>query len=183
MDKIQLTKEQIGQIVAGVLFGGLFIYGYLFYFWLPTAKKIEDNTKKVAAIEADINKAKMQKAKYKDLEAKLVSLKAEKEAAQKKLPRERKLPDLLRTITTLSKKYRVNVQGITPSGSAPVEYFTRVSYVLTVKGNYHDIGRFLTALGLEERIMTSENLNMSATVGADTSVSAQFTLVAYQYNG
>ncbi len=183
MDKIQLTKEQIGQIVAGVLFGGLFIYGYLFYFWLPTSKKIEDNTKKIASMESDINKARMQKAKYKDLTAKLESLKEEKEAAQKKLPRERKLPDLLRTITALSRKYRVNVQAITPAGSAPVEYFTRVSYLISLKGNYNDIGRFLTALGLEERIMTSENLGMTATVGADTSVNAQFTLVAYQYNG
>jgi Tfp pilus assembly protein PilO len=77
----------------------------------------------------------------------------------------------------------VSVQSITPSGSAPVEYFTRVSYAITLKGNYHDVGRFLTALGLEERIMTSENLTMTATPGVETSVSAQFTLVAYQYNG
>ncbi|OGR69263.1 MAG: hypothetical protein A2081_05445 [Elusimicrobia bacterium GWC2_61_19] len=183
MDKIKLTKEQLGQIFAGVLFGGLFIYGYLFYFWLPTARKIEENTRKVASMEADINKAKMQKAKYKDLEAKLASLRSEKEAAEKKLPRDRKLPDLLRTITALSRKYKVNIQSINPSGSAPVEYFTRVSYVISLSGNYNDIGRFLTALGLEERIMTSEGLNMSASAGAETSVTAQFTLVAYQYNG
>ncbi|OGR52542.1 MAG: hypothetical protein A2049_11370 [Elusimicrobia bacterium GWA2_62_23] len=183
MDKIQLTKEQMGQIAAGLLFGGLFIYGYLFYFWLPTAKKIEENTKKVATIEADINKAKMQKAKYKNLEAKLVSLREEKDAAQKKLPRDRKLPDLLRTITALSKKHKINVQAITPAGSAPVEYFTRVSYIISLKGNYHDVGRFLTALGLEERIMTSENLTMGATNAPEASVNAQFTLVAYQYNG
>jgi type IV pilus assembly protein PilO len=183
MNKIQLTKEQMGQIAAGLLFGGLFIYGYLFYFWLPTAKKIEENTKKVASIESDINKAKMQKAKYKNLEAKLASLREEKDAAQKKLPRDRKLPDLLRTITALSRKHRINVQAITPAGSAPVEYFTRVSYIISLKGNYHDVGRFLTALGLEERIMTSENLTMSPTNAPEASVSAQFTLVAYQYNG
>jgi type IV pilus assembly protein PilO len=183
MNEIKLTKEQLGQIVAGVLFGGLFIYGYLFYFWLPTAKTIEVNTKKVAAMESDINKARMQKAKYKDLESKLASLRAEKEAAEKKLPRDRKLPDLLRTITALSRKYRVDIQSITPSGTSPVEYFTRTSYIISLKGNYHDVGRFLTALGLEERIMTSENLNLSGTPSADTSVNAQFTLVAYQYNG
>jgi len=183
MKNIQLTKEQMGQVAAGVLFSGLFIYSYLVYFWLPTAKKVEDNTKKIASIESDINKARIQKAKYKDLESKLASLRAEKEAAQKKLPKERKLPDLLRTITTLSKKYRVNISGITPSGSSPVEYFTKVTYIITLKGNYHDVGRFLTALGLEERIMTSENLTMSATNAADASVTATFTLAAYQYNG
>jgi type IV pilus assembly protein PilO len=183
MKNIQLTKEQMGQLAAGVLFGGLFIYGYLFYFWLPTAKKIDENTKKITSIEADINKARMQKAKYKDLEAKLASLREEKEAAQKKLPKERKLPDLLRTITTLSKKYKVNITGITPSGSKPVEYFTKVSYAITLKGNYHDVARFLTALGMEERIMTSENLSIAGTNQPEASVTGSFTLAAYQYNG
>jgi len=183
MNKIQLTKEQIGQVVAGVLFGGLFLYVYLFYFWLPTAKTIEANTKKVASMEADISKAKMQKAKYKNLEAKLASLREEKEAAEKKLPHERKLPDLLRTITTLSRKYKVSILSITPGSGSQVEYFTRVSYSISMKGNYGDIARFLTAIGMEERIMTSENLVMTATPGEETSVSAQFVLVAYQYNG
>ncbi len=183
MNKIQLTKEQIGQIVAGVLFGGLFLYAYLFYFWLPTAKKIDENSHKIASMESDIGRAKIQKAKYKDLELKLDSLRAEKEAAQKKLPRERKLPDLLRTITALSRQYNVDIQSITPAGSAQVEYFNRVSYSISLKGDYASIGRFLTALGLEERILTSENLTITATPGAAASASASFTLVAYQYNG
>ncbi len=183
MGKIQLTKEQIGQLAAGVLFGGLFIFAYLQYFWLPTSRKIEENSQKVASINSDIKKAKEQKAKYKDLEAKLASLKAEREAAVKKLPNERRIPDLLRTVTTLSKKYKVSVTAITPAGQSKVEYFTKVNYSITLKGNYHDVGRFLTALGLEERILTSENLNMSASGSAESSVNATFTLVAYQYNG
>jgi len=183
MKNIQLTKEQMGQVAAAVLFSALFIYFYLFYFWLPTAKKIDENSKQIASIESDIGRARTQKAKYKDLEAKLASLQAEKEAAQKKLPRERKLPDLLRTMTTLSKKYRVSIVSFTPNGSAPVDYFTKVSYQISLKGNYHDVARFITAIGLEERIMTCENLNLTATVGADTSATATFTLAAYQYNG
>lgn len=183
MANVQLTKEQMGQIVAGVLFGGLFLYVYLFYFWLPTSKSIQENSQKVASIESDINKAKMQKAKYKDLEAKLAAVKAEKDAAEKKLPRDKKLPDLLRTITTLSRKYKVTITNINPTGTAKVEYFTKVTYQIGLKGNYHDIARFLTAIGLEERIMTSEGLNLTATTGGETSGNASFTLAAYQYNG
>lgn len=182
MANVQLTKEQMGQVVAGVLFGGLFLYLYLFWFWLPTSKKIDESSQKVAAIESDINNARRQKAKYKDLEAKLTEVKAEKDAAEKKLPHDKKLPDLLRTITTLSRKYRVSITNINPSGSAKVEYFTKNTYQISLKGNYHDIARFLTAIGLEERIMTSENLNLNAGPG-EYSGSASFTLAAYQYNG
>lgn len=183
MNQIQLTKEQIGQIAAGVLFGGLFIFAYLQYFWLPTARTITENSQKVASMETDINNAKKQKAKYTNLEAKLVSLRAEREAAVKKLPNERRIPDLLRTITALSRKYKVSITAITPSGQSKVEYFTKVNYGISLRGNYHDVGRFLTALGLEERILTSENLVLSGTSGSETSVNAQFTLAAYQYNG
>ncbi|OGS14080.1 MAG: hypothetical protein A2234_09790 [Elusimicrobia bacterium RIFOXYA2_FULL_58_8] len=183
MKKIQLTKDQITQLVAGVFFGGLFIYGYLAYFWLPLGKKIDESKNKVATIEADIANAKAQKAKYKNLEAKLASLQMDKDAAQKKLPRERKLPDLIRTITDLSKKHNVRVQAISPAGSAQVEYFLKVSYSLSVAGNYHDVGRFLTALGVEERILTSENLAITGTAGAESTMTATFILVAYQYNG
>lgn len=183
MNKIQLTKEQMAQIGAGILFGGLFIGLYVYYFWLPTAKKIEENTAKVEVMNRDIENAKRQKAKYKDLEGKLESLKLEREAAVKKLPSERKIPDLIRTVTRLSRKYKVNVTAINPTGQSKVEYFTKVTYTIMLRGNYHDVGRFLTALGLEERIMTSENLNLTGTGNPEASVNATFTLAAYQYNG
>ena len=183
MKTIQLNKEQMGQAAAAALFSVLFIYVYLVYFWLPLGKTITEKTRKVAEIESDIINAKAQKAKYKNLEAKLTELQLEKDAAQKKLPRERKLPDLIRTITELSKKYKVNVTSISPAGNSQVEYFLKVSYTISVNGNYHDLGRFLTAIGIEERILTPENLSMRATANPVASVDASFTLVAYQYNG
>lgn len=183
MGKIQFTKEQWGQLAAGALFGGLFIYIYAVYFWMPISAKIEANSKKAASMESDISMAKMQKAKYKNLEAKLSSLKAEKEAAQKKLPGERRLPDLLKTLTALSKKYKVEFQNITPGGITRGEYFTKAAYLITAKGDYHSLGRFLTALGMEERILTMEGLILSGTPAEATSASATFTLLAYQYNG
>ena len=183
MNQMKLTKEQMIQIAAGALFGGLFIFVYLSYFWMPLSKTISENTGKIASMESDINKARMQKAKYKDLEAKLESLKSQKDAAQKKLPKDRKLPDLLRTITDLSKKYKVTIQSIGSPTTGKETYFIKASYQMSVLCDYHSLGRFMTALGLEERILTMENLSITGTPGSDNSVSATFTLVAYQYNG
>ena len=170
-------------MIAGVLFGGLFVYAYLVYFWLPISKTIEENNKKIASMESDISNAKKLKAKYKDLELKLVSLQLEKEAAQKKLPKDRKFPDLLRTITDLGKRHKVNIRSITPTGSTKEAYFLKVSYQMSVTCDYHALGRFMTALGLEERILSTENLSITGTPNSDSSVSASFTLVAYQYSG
>ncbi|MBU2573771.1 MAG: type 4a pilus biogenesis protein PilO [Elusimicrobia bacterium] len=180
---MKLTKDQITKIAGITLFSALFGYVYVVYFWLPTAKKIDENSKKAASIQSDIDKAKMQKAKCPNLEATLAALDAQKEAAQKKLPTGKKVPELLRTLTDLSKKYKVNIKSITPGATIREEYFIKAAYTISVTGNYHSLGRFLTALGLEERILTMENLNISGTPGADTSISANFRLIAYQYSG
>ena len=183
MNKLQLTKDQITKIVGIAMFSALLGYLYVVYFWLPTAKKIGENSKKIAAIQSDIDKAKAQKAKCNNLESTLAGLQVQKEAAQKKLPTGKKIPDLLMTLTDLSKKYKVDIKSITPGSSIREEYFTKASYAITVAGDYHSLGRFLTALGLEERILTMENLNIAGTPGGATSVSANFTLIAYQYSG
>lgn len=184
MKNLQLTKEQIQKIAAAVVVGGLAVYSYVSYFWLPLSKKISENNAKIEAIDKDITNAKRQKEKFKDLEAELGSLRIEKEAAQKKLPAEKKFPDLLRTLTDLSKKYNISIQAINPAGSAQIEYFTKVSYSLSVRGTYHSLGRFVTAIGIQERILSIENITMSASPGQDGStISANFTLVAYQYSG
>ncbi|OGS53566.1 MAG: hypothetical protein A3J79_07285 [Elusimicrobia bacterium RIFOXYB2_FULL_62_6] len=178
---MKLNKDQITKIVGITMFSVLFGYVYVVYFWLPTSKKIGENSKKVEAIQNDIDKAKAAKAKCKNLEKTLADLSAQKEAAQKKLPTGKKVPDLLRTLTDLSKKHRVSIKLISPLTTVREEYFMKASYTIAVSGEYHAIGRFLTALGLEERILTMENLVLSG--GGDTVVNANFILIAYQYNG
>lgn len=182
MNNIQLSNEQLGKIAAGVLMSGLLIYVYAFYFWIPVTKTITDNSAKSSAMERDIASAKAQKASCPDLEAKLAGLKEDKEEVRQMLPGERQFPDLIKTLTSLSKKYKVVLGNITPGGSAPGEYFTKTSYQISASGDYHAIGRFLTALGLEVRIMTIENLLLTATPGSGSSATAAFTLVTYQYN-
>lgn len=183
MKELKLTKDQITQIVAFLFFGGLLVFLYLNFFWLPLGKKIGEGRNKIASIESDIAKAKALKAKYKNLEAKLAELQVEKEAAQKKLPRERKFPDLLKTLDRLAKKHKIDVLSVSQPAASQVEYFVKVSYSVSVSGNYHSMGRFLTDLALEERILSTENLLLNSAITEQTSLNATFTLVAYQYNG
>ena len=183
MKEIKLSKDQITQLVAGVFFMGLFGYFYVGYFWLPLSKKIGENTKKVATIEKDITKAKVKKAKYKNLEKKLAVLEIQKEAAQKKLPKEKKVPDLIRMLTYLGKKHNVSMTKIAPSAAKKERYFTKVAYNIVLKSDYHSFGKFLTALALEERILTMENVSIRGVNSDEYTIDVTFTLTSYQYSG
>ncbi|NLI10934.1 MAG: type 4a pilus biogenesis protein PilO [Elusimicrobia bacterium] len=179
----ELDKETLGKIIAGALFGGLFIYAYVAYFWMPYSKKIADNKVKLEKLEKDISSAKQIKAQFKNLQEKLEQLKIQKAEAEKKLPRDKKLPDLIRTLKSLSDKNSVKILFINPSSSSRDQYFTKVNYSMSVKGKYHDIGRFFAAIALEERILNVEDLVISQLDAAGDSCSVNFNLSAYQYGG
>jgi type IV pilus assembly protein PilO len=183
MKEIKLNKDQITQLVAGIFFAGLFGYFYVAYFWLPLSKKITENTKKVTNIEKDITKAKVKKAKYKNLEKKLAVLELQKTAAQKKLPKEKKVPDLIRMLTYLGKKHNVSMSTISPSAAKKERYFTKVAYRISLTSDYHSFGKFITALALEERILTMENVSITATTSNEYTIRVTFTLTSYQYSG
>ena len=181
MKNLQLTKEQITQIVAVIFFGGVFGYLYIAYFWIPTAKNIETKNRKISELQNKIDKAKRRDAQYKNLSAKLEQLKKDKEAAQKKLPRGKKIPDLIKKLTEISKKHHINIASISPGSSKKERYFLKVLYSISARGNYHDFGRFFAELALQERIFTLENVRINASSG-DYSASVTFSLVAYQYS-
>jgi Tfp pilus assembly protein PilO len=53
---------------------------------------------------------------------------------------------------------------------------------MTVRGRFHDIGRFLAAIALEERIFNVRDIAFPSPAGDGTMV-VTFTLVTYQYKG
>jgi len=179
----EINKEDLTKIIAGFLIGGFLIYLYVFYFWLPYSKKINNSKKEIEKIEKEIMNAKTIKAQFHNLQEKLSQLEVEKQNAQKKLPKEKKLPDLLNTIKKISDRYSVKIISINMQASTREQYFTKVNYSLSVKGNYHNIGRFFTAIACEERILNIENLTLSQIAEGNNTCVANFNLAAYQYGG
>jgi len=106
---MKLNKDQITKIVGITMFSVLFGYVYVVYFWLPTSKKIGENSKKVEAIQNDIDKAKA--AKYCEL-AKLSEQmeQAEKKKDQKKMDELSKKADEL--TDQLGPQYIALVEGL-----------------------------------------------------------------------
>ncbi|MFH1619148.1 MAG: type 4a pilus biogenesis protein PilO [bacterium] len=178
----ELTKEQI-QILSGiVLLSGFFIFGYFKYFWSPISIRISGAGKKLESVERDIQSAEAQEKRLEKLRKEVAELKLQREAAERRLPRTRNVPDLLYTLTDMARKYGVEIHSLVPKSVTKKQYFTEVSYAISAGGTYHSLGKFMTALGLSERIFSTQGLQMSAAPGADSTVSASFVVIAYMYN-
>ena len=183
MANIKLTKEQQQYLVAGVLFGGAFCYGYVAFFWLPISQKKAETRKKIEEVEAKIEKARRQAARLPRLEAELVDLNQRAEEAERRLPKKKSVPDILVTVSALAVKYRVTLLSFQPGGSATKQFFNELSYPVRIRGRFHDVGRFLAAVALEERIFNVQNVRYGESAGDLGEMAVDFTLISYQYKG
>lgn len=184
MAKIKLSKQQQQAIVAGVLILGGFGYSYFTFFWNPVSQKIAEAKKEIEEVDAKIEKATRQAARLPRLEKDLVDLNQQAVEAERRLPKKKSTPDILVTVTELAAKSHVILTNFTPGGTSGAKgTFNELNYPITVKGTFHNIGRFLASLSLEERIFNVQNVNYGAASDATGEMTVTFTLISYQYKG
>jgi type IV pilus assembly protein PilO len=179
---IQLTKQEQQYAAVGAFLAVALGFVYVKFFWLPIAQAKREASEKIEQIEAKIVKAKQQAARLKRLQDEIASLNERAVEAEKRLPKSKSVPDILLTLSALAQKNRVSIQSFTPGPMKTQQYFIELTYPLSIKGSYHNIGRFLAALALEERIFNVTNIAYPP-AGGDGEMTVTFTLLSYQYKG
>ena len=179
---IQLSKQQQQYLGVGAVLFLVFSGVYIKYFWLPIAAAKAEATEKIEQIEAKIVKAKQQAARLERLQAEIASLNERAAEAEKRLPKTKSVPDILLAISALAQKNRVVIQSFSPGAARSQTYFTELQYPLSIKGTYHNIGRFLAAVSLEERIFNIKDINYPS-ADATGEMTVTFVLLSYQYKG
>lgn len=179
---IQLSKQQQQYLGAGAIFICLFGFLYVKFFWLPISQSKTELSDKIAQIEAKITKAEAQASRLKRLQDELASLNQQAVEAEKRLPKSKSVPEILLALSRLAQKGRVTIQSFSPGPQKSQQYFIELNYPMTVRGSYHNIGRFFAAVALEERIFNVKDVVYPA-AGADGEMVVTFTLLTYQYKG
>jgi len=179
---IQLSKQQQQYIGVGAVLFVVFIGVYVKFFWLPIAQAKAEATAKIEEIEAKIVKAKQQAARLERLQAEIASLNERAAEAEKRLPKTKSVPDILLAISSLAQKNRVVIKSFSQGSQKSQTYFTELAYPLSIQGSYHNIGRFLAALALEERIFNVRDINYPS-ANAEGELTVTFMLLSYQYKG
>lgn len=179
---IQLSKQEQQYVGAGAIAALLVMGAYVKFFWLPVAAAKEEARQKIAAIEAKIDKAKKQAARLERLQQELNVLNEQAVQAELRLPRSKDVPNMLLTLSAVAQKQRVSLLTFAPGPVKQQQYFMELNYPVTIKGTYHNIGRFLAALALEQRIFNVQNITYPAPDGAGE-MTVSFTLLSYQYKG
>jgi type IV pilus assembly protein PilO len=99
----------------------------------------------------------------------LAQFKHEKEILERRLaqaltelPNEANIDDLIRSLAEIGTKSGLTINTIDPQAEQRQSFYAAIPIVMSVTGNYHEIGVFLDALSKLARIVNVTNIKMAS---------------------
>jgi type IV pilus assembly protein PilO len=153
--------KQRNALVLGILTVAFF---YLFwaYWYSPRRTEIEELTTQKEQLDLENRRAQRLSVRGgEDLEERLTQYEQHVFRLERLIPQEEEVAALLNDITAEARRTGVDLNNLEPQPEEAGAFYTRKTYELTVIGDYHDIGRFLSNIASLERIITPRDLDLS----------------------
>jgi type IV pilus assembly protein PilO len=162
---MDFKDPQIQKTIIVVIF--LAFIGYIFFFTSflpffnhPMHTKIASLSSEYEKMNAELEKARKTVGNLAKLEAEYDRLHDKWLAAQGLLPKEKEVADLLRKVTRVGNQAGVDFLLFEPQAPVPKEFITENPVKVTVRGEYHQLGIFLSKVANLDRIINVSNLHI-----------------------
>jgi type IV pilus assembly protein PilO len=126
---------------------------------------------KSRAMVADLARTRREMA---ELEARIAILKD-------RLPTERELPTLYRSLNDAGSQAGLGVALFQPREGQIKDYYVEIPIAVNAEGSYHQLGEFLERLARLPRVVTLREMRLASTNRSGRAVRAELTLATYQY--
>jgi type IV pilus assembly protein PilO len=156
------------QVQKGIIVGILcIIAGYVYFFTSflpffnhPMRAKIESLSSEYEKMSAELEKARKTVGNLAKLEAEYNRLHDKLIAAQGLLPKDKEVADLLRKVTRIGSQAGIDFLLFEPQAAVPKEFITENPVKVRVRGEYHQLGIFLSKVANLDRIVNVSNLTI-----------------------
>ena len=177
-----MTKQQ--KVMLGIL-GVLVFFMFYKYAYGPLGLKAKKIKNELVTKEAKLTVARERAARLDELKADYEALKVKVQIAEKKLPREKEIPRLLREITGAGRKFKIDISDFQPRTEEPQNYYISHPFAISMETKYHSLGYFLAEIGQYERIFHVKNLSLTPILEKEgeklKGITADFQLYTYTF--
>ncbi len=173
-------QQQRKLLIGLVPLLGLFGYWYFYH---------SGRKEKIAALESRLESLESKNAAARsrvqqggpELEKRLAEYELYIAKLEELVPESEEIPELLHAISVQAQQNGVEVARLTPHNPQPDGYYLLQTHDVAVLGKYHNVGRFLAAVGSLPRIVTPVNVVLTPRQGRDgtTEVQATFRIKTY----
>lgn len=157
-----INKAPLGQKVGAVAAVVVLLTAANWYFLVdPMQTQITQRQTQLRSLEDEL----IQKQ---SIANNLAQFKHEKEILERRLaqaltelPNEANVDDLIRSLSEIGNKSGLTINTIDPQSEQRQSFYAAIPIVMSVTGNYHEIGVFLDAVSKLARIVNVTNIKMS----------------------
>jgi len=173
----QERHKQIALLVGFLALAGM--WAFYDYWYNPRVMEIEGLQARLEQVEDQNRRAQVVAARGGvELEERLAIYQRHVQRLEELIPETEEVPALLNSIATEARRSRIDLGSLRPEPSAPGEFYDRQSYELAAVGEYHDIGRFLTAVASLPRIITPMDVEVEQHTGPNPRAEVENPVVA-----
>ncbi len=162
---MDFKDPQVQKSIITVIF--LAFIGYIFYFTSflpffnhPMRAKIASLSSEYEKMSAELEKARKTVGSLAKLEAEYDRLHDKWLAAQGLLPKEKEVADLLRKVTRVGNQAGIDFLLFEPQDPVQKEFITENPVKVKVRGEYHQLGIFLSKVANLDRIINVSSLHI-----------------------
>ncbi len=180
----QDPKQRNALIVGLVAVAGF--YFFWSYWYSPRKTEVDEMTTRLEELETENRRAQIIATRGgADLQERLALYERHVAKLEQLIPQSEEVPSLLADMGEEARRAGVELFAVRPEPPEPGAFYTKRSYEVEVVGEYHDIGRFLAAVGSLPRIITPVDLELAPFSGAtelldmDAPLTAKFRIQTY----
>jgi type IV pilus assembly protein PilO len=178
----QIQKSVIMAIFLAFLGYIYFFTSFLPVFYHPMSAKITSLSNEYEKMSAELEKARKTVGNLAKLEAEYNRLHDKWLAAQGLLPKEKEVADLLRKVTRVGNQAGIDFLLFEPQPPVPKEFITENPVKVKVRGEYHQLGIFLSKVANLDRIINVSAMHIkpseSKDRGTDDRATRSYTIEA-----
>ncbi|MEK7700762.1 MAG: type 4a pilus biogenesis protein PilO [candidate division NC10 bacterium] len=169
------------KIVLGVT--GLAIAGAAAYFLLisPLETTVAQLRTQEASLQRELVQNRAIVADLARFRREVVELEARINVLKERLPSDREMPALYRTLSDAGTQAGLAVSLFQPREAQIKDYYAEIPIVVNAEGSYHRFGEFLERVARLARVVTVAQMKLSAGNRPGFPVRAELTLATYQY--
>jgi len=160
-----LNPRDRNLVVLSVLAFGL-AGGYWYQFWSPKNLELDVVETRVEALK-DINqraKAELAQGKSSELRAETEQYERDLNVMRELVPTANELPVLLEQVSTAARRVGLDIADVQPLPQLNGDQYDAYKYRMSVRGDFHQIGVFLTNVGTLQRIVAPINVSLNPSV-------------------
>jgi type IV pilus assembly protein PilO len=157
-----LNPRDRNLVVLSVLAFGL-AGGYWYQFWSPKNLELDGVDAHVQALR-DVNqraKAELAQGKTSELRAETEQFERDLDVMRELVPTANEVPVLLEQVSTAARRVGLDIADVQPLPQLNGDQYDAYKYRMSVRGDFHQIGVFLTNVGTLQRIVAPINVSLN----------------------